>query len=171
MLLLWGHLNLERLGFILGLAHGSTEKMLLYLLWILMDATWLLQTCRSVQPTTSLYYTATEKPTVLESCFTLLHGNLGPKTWDSPNFWLSTNHIISYKNKYKNIYIYIYTFIYPLPMAPDTHSEAQFDVDVSVVTASPKAMDLAHLEPLEPWLQVQIGWSGEHPGELLRKKF
>ena len=83
-----------------------------------------------------------------------LHGNLGAKTWDSPNFWLSANH---------DIYIHI-------PMAPDIHSEAQFDV-VSVVTAPPKAMDLAYLEPLEPWLQVQIDWSGEHPGELLRKKF
>jgi hypothetical protein len=38
-----------------------------------------------------------------------------------------------------------------------------------VVTAS-KATDLAHLEPLEPWLQAEIHWSGEHL-EVLRKKF
>jgi len=38
-----------------------------------------------------------------------------------------------------------------------------------VVTAS-KATDLAHLEPLEPWLQAEMHWLGEHP-EVLRKKF
>ena len=108
-----------------------------------------------------------------------LHGNLGAKTWDSPKLYclpmqkheIVPNCIVYTRFPHKIFQPYhidklmAHSWFYVA--IPDIPTEAPLDIEV--VTAS-KATDLAHLEPLEPWLQAEMHWLGEHP-EVLRKKF